>query len=383
MTGQIPLCPHRPPCPGCPRYGEREAPSAPLLALAELAHQQGLSPPRVHTGAALGFRHRARLAVRGRSNSPKLGIFQAGTHRIVDIPHCGIQHPLINQVGSALKQVIRSTGVRPYADRPHRGDLRYLQVAVERSSGRAQVVLVGNHTEPDALAKTCAGLAAELGDALHSLWWNGNPDRTNTILGPHWARIKGAETITERIGGADIHFPPGAFGQNHLDLFDAIAEQVAGWIPDGSRVSEFYGGSGALSLGSASRCASLRVNEQNPHGLHGLELGRRALPDAVRQRVQAAPGRAGERLDLLDDADVVLLDPPRRGLDAELLDALCTRKSESLKRIVYASCGIDSFLADSAHLLEAGRMRLVALDAYALFPYSEHLESLALFCAGD
>ena len=320
--------------------------------------------------------------MRGRSNSPKLGIFQAGTHRIVDIPHCGIHHPRINEVASTLKRVIRSTGVTPYADRPHRGDLRYLQVAVERSSGRAQVVLVGNAAEPGALAETCSGLAAELGDSLHSLWWNGNPDRSNTILGPHWQHLQGPATLVERIAGADIHFPPGAFGQSHPALFDAIAARVARWVPNASRVSEFYGGCGALSLGLAFRSLSLRINELNPHGLRGLELGRQALPELVRARVEPAPGRAGARLDLLDQADVVLLDPPRRGLDAELLDALCERAPGASLRVVYLSCGLDSLLSDSERLLGAGGMRLMALEAYALFPYSEHVETLAFFESG-
>jgi len=321
--------------------------------------------------------------VRGRANSPKLGIFQAGTHRIVDIPSCNIHHPLINQVAAALKRVIRQTGVRPYAERPHTGDLRYLQVAVERSSQRAQVVLVANQAKPDRLLETCDALAAELGDALHSLWWNGNPERSNAILGPHWHRVSGPEAVCERVGGAQVFFPPGAFGQSHLALFDELVSRVDTWIPDNSRVAEFYGGSGALSLGVASRCTWLRVNEQNPHGLRGLELGLQALPKAVQARVQPAPGRAGERLDLLDQADVILLDPPRRGLDRELLDALCGDANPRPRRIIYASCGSVSFLRDSEQLLATGNLRLVALESYALFPYSEHAESLALFQTGE
>ena len=268
---------------------------------------------------------------------------------------------------------------RPYADRPHVGDLRYLQVVVERASQRAQVVLVGNAESPDALRPPLAALADDLGDSLHSLWWNGNPERGNSILGPLWEHIQGPLSIRESIGGAEIHFPPGAFGQSHLPLFDALVSRASEWIPDASRIAEFYGGSGALSLGLASRCRWLRVNELNPHGLHGLELGRQALPEALQQRVEAAPGRAGERLDLLREADVVLLDPPRRGLDSELLDALCGGGPDGPNRIVYASCGAQSFLADAARLQDAGSFRLVALEGYALFPYGDHIETLALF----
>jgi tRNA/tmRNA/rRNA uracil-C5-methylase (TrmA/RlmC/RlmD family) len=379
MEARIPPCPHQPPCPGCPRYGDVGAPPSIERALSELAKRANIPQPPIHTGAALAFRHRARLAVRGRPQSPKIGIFQLGTHRIVDIPRCGVHHPLINRVSGALKGAVRRTGTRPYADRPHAGDLRYLQVAIERASERAQVVLVGNAESPDNLLPALAALAEDLGDALHSLWWNGNPARSNSILGPLWEPIQGGESISEQIGGAEIHFPPGAFGQSHLALFDVLAARAGDWIPNESRIAEFYGGSGALSLGLASRCRSLRVNELNPHGLRGLELGRQALPEVVRRRVEAAPGRAGERLDLLGEADVVLLDPPRRGLDPQLLDALCAAGARGPSRIVYASCGIQSFLSDAGRLLDAGAFRLTALEGYALFPYSDHIETLARF----
>jgi len=116
-----------------------------------LVEDTGLPPPAVVEGAPFGYRHRARLAVRGRAASPKIGIFQEGSHRVVDIPHCLVHHPLVNEVAAITKAALRRTGVSPYADRAHRGMLRYLQVVVERRSGTAQVVLVANDESPDAL----------------------------------------------------------------------------------------------------------------------------------------------------------------------------------------------------------------------------------------
>src|SRR5262249_10589327 len=68
-------CPHRPPCPGCPRFGEPGIPPTGRDALAALASANGLPPPVVVEGDLTGYRHRARLAVRGRAASPKVGIF--------------------------------------------------------------------------------------------------------------------------------------------------------------------------------------------------------------------------------------------------------------------------------------------------------------------
>jgi tRNA/tmRNA/rRNA uracil-C5-methylase (TrmA/RlmC/RlmD family) len=327
-------------------------------------------------GARLGFRQRARLAVRGRSNSPKVGIFQSGSHRIVDIPNCRTHHPLVNRTAAALKQAIRETGVAPYADRPHRGDLRYVQVAVERSSGRVQVVLVGNSDEPAALATVADALTAAMGDSLHSLWWNGQPERSNAILGPHWQRICGEEAAEERIGGVSVFFPPGAFGQSHLDLADALVERVASWIPDGSRVTEFYAGCGAIGLGLLSRSAAVTFNERSEHALRGLELGLARRPPEERGRARVAAGSAGDCVEALAGADSVVVDPPRKGLDPALLEALVRTPP---KQLAYVSCDVESFVRDAGPLLEAGGTQLRELAAFALFPYSEHAEMTALF----
>jgi tRNA/tmRNA/rRNA uracil-C5-methylase (TrmA/RlmC/RlmD family) len=87
-------------------------------------------------------------------------------------------------------------------------------------------------------------------------------------------------------------------------------------------------------------------------------------------------GPAAEQLDLLTGADAVIVDPPRSGLEPALLEALCAAPPE---RLVWVSCGLDAFLAQAAALLERSPLRLRSLEAYALFPFTEHVETLALF----
>ena len=82
------LCPHRPPCPGCPRFGEPGIAPTAFAALEALARTHDLPGVPVVSGATHAFRLRARLAIRGRQGAPKLGMFQLGTHRVVSIPNC-------------------------------------------------------------------------------------------------------------------------------------------------------------------------------------------------------------------------------------------------------------------------------------------------------
>jgi 23S rRNA (uracil1939-C5)-methyltransferase len=217
-------------------------------------------------------------------------------------------------------------------------------------------------------------LGHALGDAAHSLWWNGNPERTNVILGPHWRRFSGASFVRETIGGARVFFPPGAFGQSHLELADRLVARVHESVPDGATVTELHAGCGAIGLGLASRSRELRVNERSPDGLDGLRQGIAALPSEHARRVRVLAGEAAGARDALDGADVVIVDPPRKGIDAGTLAALCEARPA---RLVYVSCDPGSLERDLARLRAEGRYRLSVLEAFALFPWTEHVETFA------
>ncbi len=369
-------CPHRPPCPGCPRFGEPGIAPAARALLEAIANEWGLAPPIVTAGAPFGYRHRARLMVRGRARSPKIGIFEAGTHDVVDIPRCRVHHPLVNDVATALREAIRATGTRPYTERTHTGALRAVQVVVERATTSAQVVLVGNATTPESLTDLANVLADGLGARLHSLWWNGNAERTNTILGSSWQHLRGPDAVCESVRGARIFFPPGAFGQSHLELADALVARVHEWVPEGARVAEYYAGCGPIGLGLLRRAARVVFIESAPDAVRGLAMGIAARPEREQQRAAVIAGSAGEALEAREGAQVVIVDPPRRGLDASLAARLA---SDPPPLLIYVSCDLQSFHRDATQLASGGQLRLMALEAWSLFPNTEHVETLARF----
>jgi 23S rRNA (uracil1939-C5)-methyltransferase len=373
---EAPTCPHRPPCPGCPRFGEAGIAPDALEALASLARAHGLPGVPVVSGAARAFRLRARLAIRGRQGAPKIGMFQLGTHRVVPIPNCIIQHPLINRVAAVVRRALVDADMPPYSEAAHLGLARYLQVVVERSSQSAQVVLVGNCPTVEPLA-TCLDLIRErLGSELHSLWFSAHCERSNAVLGAEFQNWCGPASVTERFGGAAVHYPPGAFGQSNLDIAQRIVEHVRAQVPAGARVAEFYAGVGAIGLSLLPGVREICMNEVSPHSLHGLELGLAGLEAADRAKVAVVPGPAREAVRAASGADVVIADPPRRGLDRELVEYLC---DERPGRFVYVSCGLESFLEDTKCLTSSGRLRLRNLAAFNLIPFTEHVETIACF----
>jgi 23S rRNA (uracil1939-C5)-methyltransferase len=323
-----------------------------------------------------GFRHRARLAIRGRLRSPKIGLFELDTHHVVHVPNCVVQHPLINRVASVVRRALVDANVTSYSDKAHLGLARYLQVVVERSSQSAQVVLVGNSETAEPFAQCFELIRERLGSDLHSLWFNSNTAPTNTILGPAFQHWCGPPSVIEHFGGAAIHYPPGAFGQNNLEIAERIVAHVREQVPEGARVAEFYAGVGAIGLSALDRASELRLNEVSPHSLQGLEMGLAQLNTADRARIAVLPGTAGAAREAAADASVVIADPPRKGLDAELTAWLIEHPPE---RFIYVSCGLESFLSDTAQLTANGKLRLSALTAFDLIPFTDHVETVARF----
>jgi len=375
-TGTPASCPHRPPCPGCPRFGEPGIAAAASVALDEFARANALPPVPVISGETGGFRHRARLAIRGRLGSPKLGLFEQGTHRVVHIPSCSVHHPLINRVAAVVRRALVEARVTNYSDKAHLGVARYLQVVVERSSQAAQVVIVANSATAEPLAACFELIIERLGKDLHSLWFNANCERSNTILGSELQIWRGPASLVEHFGGAAVHYPPGAFGQSNLQIAQSIVEHVRAQIPDGARVAEYYAGVGAIGLSVLARVSEIRMNELNPHSLHGLALGLAQLDAADRRRISVIPGPAGAARLAASGVQVVIADPPRKGLDPELCEYLAENPPD---RFIYVSCELESLRSDTARLISRGKLRLGALAAFNLFPFTGHVETVARF----
>jgi tRNA/tmRNA/rRNA uracil-C5-methylase (TrmA/RlmC/RlmD family) len=129
-------------------------------------------------------------------------------------------------------------------------------------------------------------------------------------------------------------------------------------------------------LSVLDQASEIRMNEVSPHSLHGLELGLAELDPANRAKISVIPGPAGAACLAASEAQVVIADPPRKGLDPELTEHLSRYPPE---RFLYVSCGLDSFLNDTARLTSGGKLRLAALTAFNLLPFTEHVETVARF----
>ncbi len=356
-------CPHFTHCSGC----ETGLDTPPPIWEAALSFFKKFSiAPALHLSSGRGWRMKAKLAVQG--NPPKIGLYKRRTHEVSSIPHCLVHHPSINQAVLYVQQALAESNLSIYEEKTQKGALRYLQFFVERETGRVQLVLVVNAPSLDSsLQSFCRHL--EKFPLWHSIWINFHPQATNRILGSAWQRVSGEEWLRQKMGDMSVAFHPGAFAQAHLELFEKMLITIKKWVPDQSRILELFAGLGLIGRSLEPTCKSLTLVENNPLA----ELSYCAsYPESEKCHY------------LLQDAtqvqdfspyDIVIVDPPRKGLSEALLLNLC--RAEAL-RLIYVSCGWDSFQRDCEWLTASG-WQLKEAEGFLLFPGTDHVETVALF----
>ncbi|XP_002961857.2 uncharacterized protein LOC9629655 [Selaginella moellendorffii] len=399
--------------------------------------------------ATHGWRCRAKLAVRGTSDDPFVGLFEEHSHSIVDIPECRAHHPSINAAVELIKAVIRDVGVQPYDDETCTGQLRYIQLVVNsyvtsvpveqrKNTCKVQVSLVWNSRDEDSpgtelLHKMAYSLWRRGGqgsrrDLLHSIWANFQTTQTNIILGQRWRRLFGHSELWERVGGADVCYAPSSFGQANYQSFEDLLQRLQRYVRKGSAVVDMFAGVGVigLSLAATRKCRFVKCVEVNKHCKEPFERSLSRLPASVDCQISWHCADAAEApITWLEGADVVVVDPPRKGLQPVLIEALRTaslraqgktrspsrneiykvekrpwmlrakdggvqREGETTWRdddvwpeqLIYVSCGWDSFKQDCEALEENGHWHLANAHAYNFFPGTDSIEILAVFRAG-
>lgn len=373
-------CPHFDICSGCIR--NEYVDHLPMLEEARQFFVDNGAPFfKMQIGHSTGWRCRAKLAVRGTAAAPLIGLFAKGSHRTINIPQCRVHHPSINQAIEILRQWIIQQNIQPYDEVAGTGLLRYVQATVERQTGLIQLVLVMNtkivDDETQRRLETLWQVAPEL---WHSLWLNLNTRRDNIIFGDEWIPVKGSFWLWEVLNKQQICFHPASFMQANLEMFDRLLQRIEQLLPEQADFIEFYAGVGSIGMALVEKCQKIQCIELNPTAQQCFEETRRHLAPELAQRLSYHQGKSADYIHLLKslmgDKGVVLVDPPRKGLEKELLKALCDNRD--IHKIIYVSCGWDSFKNDCVSLIKTGR-GITHAEAFLFFPGSDHIEILAEF----
>ncbi|MFI0435726.1 MAG: hypothetical protein ACH350_08415 [Parachlamydiaceae bacterium] len=376
-NSQFSFCPHFQACAGCVEHLSHNPPP---IWEEVLSFFLQLPTPSFHAGLPIHWRHRAKLAVRGTSETPLIGLFKEHSHDVASIPQCLVHHPHLNKAFDIVREWMKQHKIDPYQEHSRRGELRYLQGVVERKSGRVQLSFVLNASASDILLDRWGSLLVELSQEhpllWHSLWINFNDQATNTIFGSDWMCAWGEKDLWEAFGDVDVCYGPASFGQANLLLFERMLFRLQQLIPFGARVAEFYAGVGAIGLCIASRSEWVCCSEINPFAEAYFHKARSKLKEKVANRLSFLTSSTKGGLSILENATTVIVDPPRKGLDPTFFSAL--NKACSIQDLFYISCGWEGFKRDYQQLFEQG-WKVHSVDGYHFFPGSNHVELLVNF----
>jgi len=338
------------------------------LAGEELEKVEILSAPTCH-----GYRNKAQYPVSSKKGRAFAGFFKAGTHEVVENQRCLILPEETDRVKDAVMDYVNQYRVTVYDEVSHTGLLRHIYVRRGAVSGQILVCLAVNGRKlpkPEELIRRLEKI-----EGFTTLVLSVNTKKGNAVLGDEFLTLYGPGFIEDTLCGLTFRLSPRSFYQvNHHQaqrLYEAAISQAE--ITKEDTVLDLYCGVGTITLCMASAAGKVIGVEVIPQAVED------AKDNARRNGIENAEffcGDAGAAALELEKqgikADVVVVDPPRKGLNADTIEALARF---SPRRIVYVSCDPATLARDVALLKERGYTLKNALAA-DLFPRCSHVESI-------
>lgn len=322
------------------------------------------------------YRNKAQFPVGGKTGEPEIGFYAKRSHRIIDTPVCMLQNKINDQIVKIIRAFLTEYEIPLYDETIHRGLVRHILTRIGRRTGEIMVCLIVNGRK----LPHCDILVERLREieGMTSIVLNVNTAQTNVILGTEVHVLWGKETIRDYIGDVQFEISPLSFYQVN-PLQTQVLYQTAldfAELEGNETVLDLYCGIGTISLFFA----------QKAKHVFGVEIVPEAIADAKRNAALNGMNNADFAVGAAEDviprlyeekgitADVVVVDPPRKGCDSVLLDTIA---AISPKKVVYVSCDSATLARDLAYLCPKG-YTIEKVQVVDMFPHTVHVETVVL-----
>lgn len=322
------------------------------------------------------YRNKAQFPVRQGKEGCAIGFYAKRSHRIVDTEKCFLQNECNDEIVRIIREFFDEFQIPLYEEETHRGLVRHILTRIGKNSGEIMVCIVINGKKlphSDVLTERLKIVAGVV-----SIMLNINQEKTNVILGRKIVTLWGKDTITDTIGGISFEISPLSFYQVNpvqTEVLYRKAVELAELKGD-ETVLDLYCGIGTISLFFARKAKKV----------FGVEIVPEAIADARKNaerngitNAKFAVGAAEEVIPRLYKeegimADIVVVDPPRKGCEERLLETILQISPE---KIVYVSCNPATLARDLA-VLRNGGYEVRTVQPVDQFSRSVHVETAVL-----
>jgi len=313
------------------------------------------------------YRNKAQYPVGIGADKPIAGFYARRSHEIVECKGCGIQNKTSDRIKDIISEFIYKNNIAPYDETKGTGLVRHIMTRQGFKTGETMVVLVINGNDFPNKDKLIQELIRKE-PSVKSIYLNINTKNTNIIMGQENIKIYGEDFITEYIEDLKFRISPLAFFQVNPVQTEVLYGKALEYadLTGNEVVYDLYCGTGTISLFLARKAKKV----------YGIEVVEDAIRDAVKNaeinginNAEFIVGEA-EKVELTQKADVVVLDPPRKGCDERLLATLVDMGP---KRIVYVSCNPATLARDLKYLSENG-FSVQEVQPVDMFPHTAHVE---------
>jgi 23S rRNA (uracil1939-C5)-methyltransferase len=368
-----PLCPHYGVCGGCDlQHLSYEA----QLVTKKLIVNDALQrigkifvPPGnpLSSGEQWHYRNKSQYPVQ---DAPwRVGFFERKSHRVVDVKSCPIQPEGFDRLVALLRERLETSGETAYLESDASGNLRH--IVIQRGSASHEIALTFVTATSALAAATHKGLMQECPE-LVSVTQNVNPKVTNRILGERFDLLAGRPYYTEQLLDKKLQISAGSFFQANTAATELLVKRILKYIePDGDQtVLDLYCGVGTISLPISGFVGKVIGIELNPNAAADARANV-AANDA--RNVQIIEAAVENGIASVERADVVILDPPRKGCAPEVLKRVTEFRPRA---IIHVSCNPATLARDLALLAELG-YEAAEVQPVDMFPQTAHVECVA------
>ena len=321
------------------------------------------------------YRNKAQFPIQNINGSTAIGFYKKKSHDVIPTDMCVIQHDINDKIIKIIKTYIQAYNVSIYNETTHTGVLRHLVTKVGFTTNEVMVVLVANGTNLPHLNELASVLKENI-LGFKTLVLNVNKAKTNVILGKENKVIYGNGKINDYIGDLVFEISPLSFFQVNPVQTEVLYNKALEYaeLKENDTVFDIYCGIGSISLFLAQKATKV----------YGIEIVEDAIKDAKinaklnnLNNVEFYVGKAEEVVPKMysegKTANVVVVDPPRKGCDEKVLDTIVSMKPD---RVVYVSCNPSTLARDLAYLDERG-YKCVEIQPVDMFPHTMHVETVA------